>query len=130
MTDETQGTTTPAHYKQVLPAGLAPEVTAGSGATVATTAAFGRWLRGQLTADGSREQVAGLSGMEPWDFSQMLDGHSQFSLDADHVQRIATALLELGLVTNPALVWEAAGYDQTDYIVPPAQVVQSMSGNV
>lgn len=117
-------------YKQVLPAGVAPEVSTGEYADQATTASFGPWLGALLNAaPNARERVAALSGIAPADFGQLLEGKPPFLLDTDHVQRIASALTELHLIANPADVWKAAGFDDTEYIVAPENVLRALSGN-
>ena len=60
-----------------------------------------------------------------------MDGHPLFRLDTDHVQRIATALVEAQVIPQADEVWKAIAPEagSSDYIVPPAQVVRAMSDN-
>jgi hypothetical protein len=115
-------------YKQVLPAGIAPEVSTENYADRPTTAAFGPWLTQHMNAvPNARERVAALSGIPPGDFDQLLDGKPPFLLDTDHVQRLASALTELHLISNPADVWKAAGFEDTEYIIAPEKVLRALS---
>lgn len=116
------------HYKQVAPAGIAPEVTSGTGASRETILAFGQWLGLKLsTGEGSRERVATLSGLSINDLTALVEGRPMFPLDTDHIQRLSTALIETGLVTQASDVWEAAGLGASDYIIAPGQIVRSMN---
>jgi hypothetical protein len=118
-------------YRQVAPAGLAAEVTAEDPAAGGTAAALGRFLTETLAGDPeSRERVAALSGLAVSDLASLMDGHPLFPLDTDHVQRIATALVEAQVIPHADVVWKAIPPSSSaDYILPPAQVVQAMSGN-
>lgn len=128
-------------YRQVNPSGLASEVSAGRAASPATTAAFGQWLGERLGGGTEEEQRARrqhlgtLSGIGAFDLGRLIEGQVTFPFDADHIQRLATALLEMGAVAAPKDVWAAAGWDtvgtaeaSSDYIVPPSQIVGSMRG--
>lgn len=129
MAEEEQNAAEGTHYKQVLPAGLAPELASGASGQLGNAAMLGAWLRERLNAASvPSERLAALSGVAPADLARLLEGEAAFPLDADHLQRFATALVELRVVTHPAQVWEAAGFADSEYIVPPSQIVQSMSG--
>lgn len=127
----------PMVYKQVASAGVAPELSAGTILPAGDATAFGQWLAGlmenssQTTQDaGQKARAASLSGLSPAQWESLLAGQPLFALDADHVQRIASALVELGLVAHPDAVWQAAGVStQSDYLVPPGQIVRAVSGN-
>ncbi len=122
-------------YHQVAPAGVAAEVTAADPVAAGAVAALGRWLTGKLASDPAvRDRVATLSGLSATDLASLMEGHPLFRLDTDHVQRVATALVEAQVIPQADAVWEAMGAeagpsDSTDYIVPPAQVVRAMSDN-
>ncbi len=128
-------------YREVHASGLAPEISSGRTVSMETTAAFGQWLHAQLGAGtdeeqrARRQQLGALSGISGFDLGRLMDGEPVFPLDSDHVQRLATALLEMRVITEPNEVWIAAGWDgagteaASDYIVPPSQIVRSMSGN-
>lgn len=129
MAEEAKNAHIEAQYKQVHAAGLAPEIASGAAGKLSNAASFGGWLAERLgTNTTDHERLAALSGVTPDDLTRLLQGQAMFPLDADHIQRFATALLELHIVNNPADVWMAAGYEDSDYIVPPSQIVQSMSG--
>ncbi len=119
-------------YKQVAPAGLAAEITADNAVAPETVTALGHWLTDKLTANPTaQERVATLSGISGSDLASLMDGHPLFRLDTDHVQRIATALVEAQVIPHAEEVWNAMAADSgaSDYLVPPTQVVQAMSGN-
>lgn len=128
-------------YRQVNPAGIAPEVSAGRTVSQGATAAFGQWLHDLLGGGTEEEQrarrqhVASLSGLSAFDLGRLMEGQPVFPLDSDHIQRIASTLLEMRLITEPNAVWAAAGWggagedDASDYIVPPSQIVRTMSGS-
>lgn len=128
-------------YRTVHPSGLAPEVTVGRTVSMETTAAFGQWLHAQLGGGteeeqrARRQQIGALSGISGFDLGRLMQGEPVFPLDSNHIQRIATALLEMRLISEPSEVWAAAGWegadatDASDYIVPPSQILRSMSGN-
>lgn len=123
-------------YRQVAPAGVAPEVTAGAAISPEASIAFGRWLAERLRADSSdmerahRQRLASLSGFDSTDLSRLLAGQAGVPLDPDGLQRLAVALVEMQLVQHSGEVWEAAGIpSQSDYIIPPGQVVRAVSGN-
>lgn len=132
MAEDASNTTTGAVYRQIAPAGLAAEVTAGDSVAAETVTALGRWLTEKLAASpAARERVATLSGLAGSDLTALMDGHPQFRLDTDHVQRIATALVEAQVIPQADEVWQAigSGAGASDYILPPGQVVQAMSDN-
>ena len=128
-------------YREVHPSGLAPEISAGHTTGQASGAAFGQWLRERLGGGTEEEQRArrqklgSLVGISGFDLGRVMDGEPVFPLDSDHVQRLATGLLEMNLITDPKDAWTAAGWDaeetsdDSDYIVPPSQIVRSMRGN-
>ena len=129
-TDEHSATPGGTVYKQVAPAGLAVELTADSPVAAGTPPALGRWLTEKLGADDAlRDRVATLSGLSVSDLTSLMEGHPLFRLDTDHIQRIATALVEAQVIRQAEEVWAAlgAGAEASDYIVPPAQIVQAMS---
>lgn len=116
-------------YKQVAPAGVATEVTSQNSDDA--SGALGRWLSEKLAGNAeARERVATLSGFSVTDLTALMEGHSPFPLDTDHVQRLATALTEAQVVAHADEVWQALGSGSTDYVLPPSQVVSSMSGTV
>ena len=116
-------------YKQVAPSGLASEITADNPVAPETVAALGRWLAQTLPAE-ARERVATLSGISQGDLASLLEGHPLFRLDTDHLQRLATALVEAQVIPHADALWQAIGFeaDSSDYLVPPTQIVQAMSG--
>jgi len=119
-------------YRQVAPAGVAAEVTADDPVAAETVTALGRWLTEKLAGSpAAREHVATLSGLAVSDLAALMDGHPLFRLDTDHVQRIATALVEAQVIPQADEVWKAIGSEAgaSDYILPPGQVVRAMSGN-
>lgn len=128
-------------YRSVHASGLGPELSAGRTVSIETTAAFGQWLHAQLGGGteeeqrAKRQQIGALSGISGFDLGRLMEGEPVFPLDSNHVQRLATALLEMRLIANPNEVWAAAGWEgadaagASDYIVPPSQIVRSMSGN-
>lgn len=128
-------------YREVHPSGLAPEISAGHTTSQASSATFGQWLReclgGGTEEDqrARRQKLGSLVGINGFDLGRVMDGEPVFPLDSDHVQRVATGLLEMGLITDPKDAWAAAGWDgadtteASDYIVPPSQIVRSMRGN-
>lgn len=119
-------------YKQVAPAGVAAEVTADEPVVSETVRALGQWLTEKLGADPAvRERVATLSGLSVSDLTALIDGHPPFRLDTDHMQRLATALVEAQIIAHGDEIWKAvgAGAPASDYLLPPPQVVQAMSGN-
>lgn len=129
-TDENAKTPGGTVYHQVAPAGVAAEVTAEN--PPETTAALGRWLAEKLgTHSEGRERVATLSGISLGDLTSLMEGHPLFRLDTDHVQRIATALVEARIIAQADEVWNAIGSDagSSEYLLPPMQVVQAMSDN-
>lgn len=120
-------------YKQIAPAGVASEVTADRPVAAEAAAALGRWLTEKLAAGPAvRDRVAALSGLAVSDLTALMDGHPLFRLDTDHVQRIATALVEAQVIPQADEVWQAMGSEagSSDYIMPPAQVVRAMSDNL
>ncbi len=128
-TSETPGGTV---YHQVAPAGLAAEVTADSPVAAEAVTALGRWLTEKLaTGPAVRDRVATLSGLSATDLTALMDGHPLFRVDTDHVQRIATALVEAQVIPHADEVWNAMGSESgsSDYIIPPTQVVRAMSDN-
>jgi hypothetical protein len=130
--EETSKTPGGTVYHQVAPAGVAAEVTADDPVAAGAVAALGRWLTEKLAASpAARERVATLSGLSATDLTALMDGHPLFRLDTDHVQRIATALVEAQVIPQADEVWEAMGSEAgpSEYIVPPTQVVRAMSGN-
>lgn len=132
MAEETSKTPAGTVYKQVAPAGLAAEVTADNPVTVETVTALGRWLTDKLAASPAiRDRVATLSGLSVSDLTALMNGHPLFRLDTDHVQRIATALVMVQVIPHADDVWKAiaAAPAVSDSIVPPAQVVRTMSNN-
>lgn len=132
-TEETSKTPGGTVYEQIAPAGLAAEVTADNPVAAKTVTSLGRWLTEKLAASpAARERVATLSGLSVSDLTALMDGHPLFRLDTDHVQRIATALVETQVISQADEVWNAIASDAgaSDYILPPAQVVQAMSGNL
>jgi hypothetical protein len=129
MAEEAKNIGDTTHYKQTLPSGLAAEIASEGAGRVGDAGAFGPWLKERLdAASASPAQLALLSGVTAGDLTQLLAGQSVFALDADHLQRFATALGEMGVVSDTSVVWTAAGFEDSDYILPPTQVVQSMSG--
>ena len=117
-------------YKQVAPAGVASEVTAEN--PPETAAALGRWLTELLGANSeTRERIATLSGISLSDLTSLMEGNPLFRLDTDHVQRIATALVEARIIAQADEVWNAISSEvgASDYVLPPMQVVQAMSDN-
>ncbi len=128
-------------YREVHASGLGPELSTARPVSQASTAAFGQWLHAQLGGGteeelrGKRQQLGALSGISGFDLGRLMQGEPVFPLDSDHIQRLATALLEMRLISEPNEIWAAAGWNETggegtsDYIVPPSQVVRSMSGN-
>ena len=129
MAEESRNTDKNAHYKMVQPSGLAAEVASGEAGRLGNARSFGSWLKEKLeSADADRNEVALLSGVTPNDLDWLFKGQALFPLDSDHLQRFATALLELHIVDAPDQVWQAAGFDASDYITPPSEVVRSMSG--
>jgi hypothetical protein len=131
MAEQEQNRNSGVTYKQVLPAGVAPEVASGAAGRIGDCAAFGPWLRDRLAAASvPLERLAALSGVAPADVQALIDGYMTFPLDADHLQRFAGALTELHVVADPSEIWQAAGFADTEYIVPPSEIVQTMSGTV
>jgi len=131
-TEKTSDTPGGTVYHQVAPAGLAAEVTADDPVAAGAVAALGHWLTEKLAASpAARERVATLSGLAVSDLTALMEGHPLFRLDTDHVQRIATALVEAQVIPQADEVWKAMGTasGSSDYIVAPAQVVRTMSGN-
>ena len=129
-TDENAKTPVGTVYHQVAPAGVASEVTSENPPERA--AALGQWLTEKLgTHSEDRERVATLSGISLGDLTSLMEGHPLFQLDTDHVQRIATALVEARIIVQADEVWNAIGSDAgaSDYLLPPTQVVQAMSDN-
>lgn len=119
-------------YKQVGPSGLAAEVTADDPVKPETITALGRWLTEKLAANpAARDHVASLSGLSLADLAGLMDGHPLFPLDTDHLQRIATALVEAQVIPHAEEVWKAIGSeaDTSDYVLPPAQVLRAMSSS-
>ena len=117
-------------YRQIAPAGLASEVTADNPAASGTAAALGHWLTETLGADlAVQDRVATLRGLSVSDLTALMEGHPLFPLDTDHIQRIATALVEAQVISQAEEVWQAIAPASSDYILPPAQVVQAMSDN-
>ena len=119
-------------YKQVAPAGLAAEVTANDPVAPETVTALSRWLTETLAGSAAlRDRIAALSGLAVSDLTSLMDGHPLFRLDTDHIQRIATALVEAQVISHTDEVWKAIGTEtgSSDYIVPPAQILRAMSGN-
>ena len=117
-------------HKQVAPSGLAAEATADHSVKPETISALGRWLTEHLAADpAAQDQVATLSGLSLTDLTSLMSGHPLFPLDTDHIQRIATALVEAQIVPHAEEVWKATGSEagMSDYILPPAQVLRVMS---
>ncbi len=131
-TDETSKIPGGSVYHQVAPAGLAAEVTAEDPVMPEAVAALGRWLTEKLGASpDARKRVATLSGLAVSDLASLMDGHPPFRMDTDHVQRIATALVEAQIIPQADEVWNAIGAPSgsSDYILPPVQVVRAMSDN-
>ncbi len=129
MAEEEQNVAEGVHDKLVLPSGLAAEVASSTARQQGDPATFAAWLRDRLgAASVPPDRLAALSGVAPADMARLLDGQPAFPLDVDHLQRLATALIELHVVTNPAQAWEAAGFADSEYIVPPVLIVQTMSG--
>jgi hypothetical protein len=130
---DTQRATPPGTvYKQVAPAGLASEVTADDPVTPETISALGRWLAEKLAGTpGSKERIAALSGLSVSELDSLINGHPLFPLDTDHVQRLATALVEAQIIPHAEEVWNAIGDGaaSSDYLVPPAEIVRAMSDN-
>jgi len=128
-------------YHQVNPSGLASELSAGQTVTPEQTAAFGQWLHGRLHGGteederARRQQVASLSGISAFDLGRLMEGQPMIPLDPDHVQRLATALVEMRVISEPGEVWAAAGLEavegdeDSDYLVPPSRIAGAMSGN-
>ena len=115
-------------YKPAAPAGLASEITAGLALPAGAADAFGGWLKEKL-ASGSdvREGVVAHSGLAAAELSSLAAGQSDTPLNRDHIQRIASALVEMGLISHADEAWNAAGLGSSDYLVPPGQIVQAMS---
>ena len=129
--DEQAKTAAGTVYHQLAPAGVAAEVTAADPAG-AEPAALGRWLTEKLGANSeTRERIATLSGLSLSEMTSLMDGHPLFRLNTDHVQRIATALVEERVITQADEVWNAIGSeaDASEYLLPPTQVVQALSDN-
>lgn len=117
-------------YKQVAPSGLAAEVDAEKPISPETVTALGNWLATTLgSSPETRERVAVLSGIPVSDLTSLIDGHPLFRLDTDHIQKIATALVEAQIIPHGDEVWKAiaSDTDASDYIVPPTQILQAMS---
>lgn len=132
MAEETWKTPGETVYKQVASAGLAAEVTGSDPVAPETITSLGRWLTEKLAGNAeAQDRVATLSGLSMSDLTALMDGHPLFPLDTDHVQRIATALVEAQVISEATEVWNAisAPAASSDYILPPGQVVQAMSGN-
>lgn len=129
MAEESRNTDKNAHYKMVQPSGLAAEVASGEKGKLGDAALFGTWLKEKLdSASADRNEFTLLSGVTPNDLDWLFKGQALFPLDADHLQRFATALLEMGILDKPDQLWQAAGFDTSDYITPPSEVVRSLSG--
>lgn len=129
MAEEPRNTDDNAHYKMVQPSGLATEVASGADGKLGNAASFGGWLKERLESTrADHNQLALLSGVTPDELAWLVKGQAMFLLDADHLQRFATALLELHIVNTPDQVWQAAGFDNSEYITPPSEVVRTMSG--
>jgi len=117
-------------YKQAAQAGIATEITIEEPMTAEMVVAFGGWLKEKLTATPEvRDRVALQSGLPVSEISSLIGGQSNYQMNRNHVQRIASALVELGIISHADEAWKVAGLDSSDYIITPLQVVQTMSRN-
>ena len=131
MSDETPGIAANSLFRESASAGVAPEMTAQEPLPAETVAAFGRWLGEKLNGNSDNpERVAMHTGLPVADIAQLINGQGDFPLKRDQVQRIASALVEMGLVSHADEVWAAASLGDSDYLVAPRNVVQAMSGTI